>query len=254
MAFEFSRPWRAGTLVFLLVLGVATSAGSAGQMARAPREMGWIGLFSWRLIEWLENGNRLEQLCKEESEAANSRCRDAKLQPLPLVVPLHAGPTRNAASRGSLLVLATPLKGLRFFHVSTRGGSPREFVPDFTLEDWGYGPYYHQTYLERRGDWFLLPPDPVPAGTWINARDFGDEPHVLAVEAGRIYESPKGNILVLAVEADIVRATAEQDADMWCSAGEPPRRQPLPEWRIPKRSLYAPTGHLLLSLAYPKGC
>lgn len=126
-----------------------------------------MGLYNTNLIEWLENENRLTTLCNEHSGQAYEldRCRAEKLLPRPYLVPLRAGPKASAKSAGFLLLLAAPGKGMRFFYVSPSGGIAREFEPDLTMQDWGYGPYFHQTYLDRRGDWFLLPEDPVPAGT-----------------------------------------------------------------------------------------
>jgi hypothetical protein len=153
---------------------------------------------------------------------------------------------------GSLLLLATPGQKLQFFYVGPTGGLPLEFAPDLNMQDWGYGPYFHQTYLERRADWFLLPEGPFPPNTWFNARDLGDEPHVL--EADGIVDSPKGSLVILAVERDVIRARPEQPADMWCEVGSPPPLLPWTEIRIPRRDLYSRTGHLLISPAYMKGC
>ena len=168
------------------------------------------------------------------------------------MVPLHAAPNASAPSRGSLLLIAAPGKGLRFFYVPVSGGAPREFQPDLTLHDWGYGPYFHQTYLEQRGTWFLLPQDPLPAGTWLNARDLDEEPHVLSLSG--IVDSPRGRVVILAIDGDLVRARAEQPADMWCEDGNPPALKPSTELRISKRDLYSRTGHLLVSPSYMKGC
>ena len=148
---------------------------AAAQLPRAPADLAWIGLYNNQLIEWLENENRLGDLCAEFLGRADARerCRAEKLQPRPYIVVLRSGPAASAASNGSLSLVATPGKGLQFFYVPTNGGAPREFAPDLNLQDWGYGPYYHETFLERRGDWFLLPEDPFPAGTWLNASELG---------------------------------------------------------------------------------
>ena len=147
-----------------------------------------------------------------------------------------------------------------FSRIALAGGGARHGAavllcpraPDLNLQDWGYGPYYHETFLERRGDWFLLPEDPFPAGTWLNARDLGDEPHLLPVEG--IVTSPRGNLVVLAIDPETLRARPEQPADMWCDSGAPPPLQPWSELRIPRADLYTRTGHLLIAPAHMKGC
>jgi hypothetical protein len=196
-----------------LVLSAAAFNASA-QLARVPAEMGWVGLYSDRLIEWLENENRLAELCQPLAGklAEHERCKAEKLQSRRFVVTLRRAPDASASAAGSLVLLATPGNGLRFFYMPTPNEAPREFDPDLNLKDWGYGPYFHQTYLERRGSWFLLPQDPFPAGTWINARDLDGEPHVL--EAEGIVTSPMGSLVILAVEADFLRARHEQPGDM----------------------------------------
>ena len=129
-----------------------------------------------------------------------------------------------------------------------------EFEPDLNLKDWGYGPYFHQTFLAREGDWFQLPEQPFPAGTWFNARDLGDAPHTLTIEVGHILDSPEGSIVILGTDREGLSARPEQPADMWCEAGVSPPLKPWQAIRIPWKALYTPTGHLRLSPAYWKGC
>jgi hypothetical protein len=238
-----------GALSVLITLSVG-----AAQRGAESSEMGWVGLYSTALIEWLENENRLDSFCAEffGNADARDRCRADKLLPRPLVVPLRAGPTLSSKPSGFILLLATPGKGLRFFYVPSIGGSPREFEPDLNMQDWGYGPYFHQTYVERRGDWFLLPADPFPVPTWFNARDLDSEAHTLGV--GGIVEGPEGSLVILGVERNVVRARPEQPADMWCESDAPPPLKPWLELRIPRRDLYGPTGHLRISPKYMKGC
>ena len=244
---------KATHLVVAICLLAPSIVDAGGQQALPTAAPGWVGLYNDGLIEWLENENRLDEICDQFNGQAKEldRCRAEKLEPRSFVVPLYADATR-AVSRGALLVVAIPGKGLRFFYARPEGGESIAFDPDLNLQDWGYGPYFHQTYLDRHGDWFLLPQEPFPAVTWMNARDFGEEAHVL--EVGGIVESPHGMIVILAIEPDAVRARPEQPADMWCEAGDPPPLEPWQELRIPMRSLYSPTGHLLLSPAYMKGC
>ena len=236
---------------FLLL---AASGLPAAQLSRAPADLAWIGLYSNALIEWLENENSLDQLCVETPGNVDERvrCRTEKLQPKPFIVVLRTAPNASSVSPGSLLLIAVPGRGLQFFYVPAGAGAPRKFSPDLNLDDWGYGPYYHQTFLDRRGDWFLLPEDPFPAGTWLNARDLDDELHILPVEG--IVSSARGNLVVLGIDRDTLRARPEQPSDIWCESGTPPPLQPWSEIRLPRVDLYSRTGHLLVRPAHMKGC
>ena len=69
---------RRGYLIALLLSCVSVHARQA-----APQELGWVGLFSPALVEWLENENQLETLCaafKKDSDDWQ-QCRREKLAP-----------------------------------------------------------------------------------------------------------------------------------------------------------------------------
>ena len=123
-------PWANGrALAALLSVTLAVSFSEASQF-RVPAEMGWVGLYNDALIQWLENENRLDDLCAAFKEYERDRCRDEKLRPQPFVIPLHSAPSSHSKSAGSLLLLAAPGKGLRFFFVEPDGGRPLVFEPD----------------------------------------------------------------------------------------------------------------------------
>ena len=240
------------SLCIVVVIALEASVTYASQGNRVPTEIGWVGLYNDTLIEWLENENRIDELCGALRGDDRDRCGEQKLRPQPFIIPLHTAPNGAGRSAGTLLLLATPGKGMRWFYAPPGGGEPREFEADLALQDWGYGPYYHQTYLERRGSWFLLPSDPFPEPTWFNAADLGDGPQVLSVP--EIVNAPQGSLVILAIERNIIRAREEQPSDMWCKNGEPPPLRPWVELRIPRSELYDRRGHLLISPAHPKGC
>ena len=229
---------------------------TAAQQVGNPVQIGWLGLFNDSLDDWLENENRLQALCAglgNESEAW-SRCRAEKLAPRIRLIRLWHGPSEQSRLAGSLLLLATPGQGLRSFFVPTRGGAGTEFRPDLYDADWGYGPYFHETFLERRETWFRLPEVPFPKGTWINAVELGGNPHLEGVEADEIVSSPFGDLVILGVGNAVLRARLEQEGDMSCDGGKPEPLLPWKELRIPVRDLYSPTGHLLIHKKYTRGC
>lgn len=241
----------AATLLALSAAGVP--APTAQGLPDAP---GWLPLFSREQADWLYNEARLDQLCPSERAQEQPDCRGEMLEPRPLLVPLRATPDAGAPAIGQLVILSVPGRGLSASFVSAAESTARTFTPDLFLRDWGYGPpYFHQTYLERRGDWFRLPADPFPAGTWINARDLGRSIEPLQVETGAIYTLSRGSIVVLGVDADGIRARPEQPADMWCDGERPvPPLEPFTEMRIPVADLLSETGHLVLAPKYMKGC
>jgi hypothetical protein len=234
----------------------AMRAPAAQGQATLSVETGWLGLFTQDLVEWLENANQLERLCTgfPTDSADWSKCRAQKLAPKIFVVPLWAGPSEKAAAAGLLLVTAVPGEGLRSWFVSSEGGTATEFQPDLFDRDWGYGPYFHQTFVERRGAWFRLAEEPFLKGTWINAARLGDQPNLQLLESEQIVSSPFGDLFVLGIERDVLRARPEQEADMWCKAGNPPPLAPWRELRIPIRDLYTPNGHLVVHKKYIRGC
>jgi hypothetical protein len=238
------------------VVGVLVCVRVSMPAAQQPApEIGWLGLFNGSLVEWLENENRLQELCAKASDpSAEQRCRDEQLAPKVHMVRLWAGPSEQAAPAGSLVLIAVPGKGLRAIFAPPRGGAGTDFQPDLFDADWGYGPHFHQTFLERRGTWFRLPEEPFPSGTWLNAADLGGEPDVRLLEPEQIVSSPFGDLFVLGIAAGVLRARLEQDSDMWCEPGTPPPLQPWKEMRIPVRDLYTPTGHLRVRTKYTRGC
>lgn len=242
-------------LLILAVIGLLVPSFPALAQTPVPREIGWVGLFNRQLLVWLENANRIDELCTPAGDVyVSPDCRAEKLRPRPLLVPLRNAPDDGADEVGQLMLIAVPGQSLTSYYLDADDDSAMSFTPDLYLADWGYGPYHHQTYLEQRGDWFLLPEDPFPPGTWLNARALGGEPSVATLEIGTVYRSPRGMVVILGVEGDVVRARAEQRADMWCEAGDPPAFEPVTELRIPRRELYSANGHLLIAPAYMKGC
>lgn len=237
----------------LVVLAIAGA--SASQAVAAP-DIAWLGLFNAPLIEWLENENQLETLCSKftKDSADWQKCRKDKLAPQVRLIRLWLGPSGQAALAGSLRLVATPGKGLQAFFVPPAGGAGMEFRPDLYDVDWGYGPFFHMTVLERRAAWFRLPEQPFPANTWINALDLGDDPHVRTLDAGEIVRSPHGDLFVIGFENGVLRARPEQPPDKWCDTAKPPPLKPWKELRIPFRDVYSPTGHLLLHIKYTRGC
>jgi hypothetical protein len=199
--------------------------------------IGWVGLYSDAMIAWLENGNA-----------------GGPTVPRWFRFVLRSAPNESAPAAGTLAVIADPKAGLRALFEPAGGGVPVEFTPDVFDTDWGYGPYFHQTYRSQRGSWFELPPGPFPRSVWINTRDLHDQPRLLALTAGDIVTGPLGDALVIRIDADAILIRPEQAADMWCRPEPPPPLQPLEPRRVPRAELYSRDGHLLMRPKYLRGC
>lgn len=243
----------------IVMFGICLLGFVSAALAQPPSvqgHIGWIGLYNEAMVEWLENENRLTTLCSHAAAHKEkwNACREVLMKPKRFVLQLRSAPQETATSEGTLVVLVTPGKPLRIFYQSGRGRRELEFVPDLFDSDWGYGPYFHQTFLERRGTWFLLPATPFPKPVWVDISQIANEPAVRLLQAGDIIKIPQGDVLVLDADRTIVRARQEQAADMWCQEGHAPPLQPSPEMRIPVETLYGPTGHLLVDIKYKRGC
>jgi hypothetical protein len=238
----------------ICVLGF-TSSGLA-EHPSGQREMGWVGLYNAALVDWLENENRLNERCSDAIAGSPKRrdCRDEMMKPKQYSIRLRSAPQDSATSEGALVIVATPGQGLRAYYRPVGGGPMAGFVPDLFDADWGYGPYFHQTFLERQGTWFLLPAVPLPRPAWIDASEFTNEADVRGLTIGDVIKTPRGDLVVLGLERGVLRARPEQDADMWCKEGDPPPLKPSMEIRIPVEELYAATGHLLVGIKYMRGC
>lgn len=250
-------------IVYALVLFAAIPAGfrsAAAQSAESlPRELAWIGLFNDELLGWLENENRLDELCTAERWTAGwHECRADRMEPRVAVIPMRSGPSADASHLGEIIVVALPGKGLRAF--ASAGRLAEQFTPDLYDSDWGYGPYFHQTILGCHGTWCRVPVPGIGAA-WINSQDWTDiAPSAWegrmkrTVSAEDIITTSRGDMVVLGVENDVLRARPEQESDMWCQGGEPPALDAWYEIRIPFDQLFDSQGHLLIKYKYTRGC
>jgi len=230
-------------VVFLIVCALPVRAQSVFR--------GWVALYGEDQLAWLSNEYRLDALCPEPSTA--ERCRAEMMEPSISAYELRTTPDERAESLGVLTVVATPSEALE---ATWRGMGSEEsspFEPDLYLADWGYGPYFHQTFRERRGAWFLLPPGPWPAEAWLRRETESDD-DVLAVFPEEIVEMDGDGWVVVASEAEALTMRPEQEGDMWCQAEEPPAIRPVEPTRFPRERLLDERGHLKVRPKYMKGC
>lgn len=239
------------------VIKAPDSLPPAVQAANYDNDIGWMGMFNSNLVGWLENENRLGELCHASADSlADANCRAQKLAPDSFSVQLHSGPAKTAPVAGSLLMIATPGKGLSAFFVPPDNRAAQPITPDLFDRDWGYGPpYFHISIVERNGQWVRLAEDPIPGGSWVNMDDISTAPITESIEQGNILTTPYGDLFVLRIDDGAVIGRPEQAVDMWCGNGPPPPpRMDSTEVRVESDSLFTHTGHLRVKFKYTRGC
>src|SRR5437879_3172530 len=93
-----------------------TVAAAAQRPDMLARELAWVGLFNRELVKWLENENRLKQLCTSpEGSEEWYACQSGKLALKLRVIPVWSAPQSGVRRLGEIVVLALPGKGLKAF-------------------------------------------------------------------------------------------------------------------------------------------
>lgn len=254
--------WRTAICALAALNPCLAAAPAAMQPPPTPtQELTWVGLFNGELVDWLENDNRLKELCTaREGSSEWQECQAAAREPKLTVIPVRSEPQGDARRLGEIVILALPGRGLKA--LASSGGMGAPFTPDLFDPDWGYGPWFHQSVLERRGSWFRVPVPAIGAG-WINAEDWGERDRfpsdgagvsTKAIQAGDIVTTPRGDMVVLGGESGVLRVRPEQGPDMWCDGGDPPPLAPWQEIRIPLEQLRDSRGHLLIRYKHTRGC
>lgn len=156
---------RRQTFACAVIAGLASGSFTVGAQPRGDETVGWVAMFSDAQVSWLENDNAMKQLCAahELQSTAWYACEQAFLAAKTHVVRLQRAPSPQAAPAGDLIIVALPGKGLQAFYATQPGGPGVAIAPDLNDSDWGYGPYFHATVVERRGTWVRLPENPFPA-------------------------------------------------------------------------------------------
>jgi hypothetical protein len=231
-----------------LVLGALWAPGVRSQEGFRA----WVGLYDPGQLGWLENENRLRDLCTDSSTFA--RCYSENLAPLVSLYSLHAEPDSSSRLIGDLIVVAVPGRGLSAHFRAAGSQQAVRFTPDLFLQDWGYGPYFHQTISGQSGNWFRLPQVPWGEEVWLYRESESELSSVLVVRAGEIVENDGSSWYVIAAETDALLVRAEQPADLWCEEGDPPALTPTEPTRLSREALLDADGHLAIRLKYLKGC
>lgn len=212
------------------------------------RQIAWIGLFTHELAGWLETAGEAAQ-----GDARSRQRVDDWEHERVLDLPVFEGPSEQSAKLGVIRTHFKPLEPAWTCFLPANGTEEIPFVPDIYEPGWAYSPYCHQTILERRGDWFLLPEVPLPKPGWISAASYPERAPITLLEPGGIYTFSEESIVILDILDDGVLVRPEQDCDMWCSSNPPPM-QPFEPRKLTRKDLSDANGHLLLKKKYTRGC
>jgi hypothetical protein len=226
--------------------------GWLGAPVAAQEFPAWVGLYEPSQLRWLENENRITELCRDTAEL--DACYAEMLGPRLHGFDLFTEPDASSDRVGALIVVATPGRGLSAHFRPAESDEPVSVRPDVFLQDWGYGPYFHQTFLERRGDWYRLPPGAWPRAVWLRHRPEVGDALVVSVVAGDIIEMDESGWYVVEAEAEALLLRPEQAGDVWCEEGDPPPVVPVEPVRRSRSELRDSLGHLSFSPKYMKGC
>jgi hypothetical protein len=212
----------------------------------------WVGLHDPAHNGWLENENRIGELCGDPATLPD--CYLKHLAPLISVYPLHSRPDSSSRRMGDLVVAAVPGRGLSSYFRAAGERQAIPFTPDLFLQDWGYGIYFHQTFAEQTGNWFKLPFGPWAEEVWVQREWESENSTLILLQAGNILEMNGSSWFVVAAERDALILRPEQPADFWCEEGDPPPVTPVEKTRFTRQELLDPDGHLVFRLKYLKGC
>ena len=199
---------------------------------------------------------------------AVAECFSVVPTPTEWKLPLYESPAGNSRSAGVLIARVMPGKGMEFTY-RPAAGEDVKFEPDWVQPDWGYTFMMDQTVLDRKGDWFQLPPRPFPNAVWIQlpGRESAgvlNEGEVYTLSkiikarskgmAGTAEFSAGTNIVVVSIQEHALEIRKEEPFDMPCTDDERAvKRRKLPTYVVDAAAFYDRL-HLQLQPAYPKGC
>lgn len=200
---------------------------------------------------------------------AVAECFSVEPSPVEWTLPVYEGPSTTAASAGTIIVRVDA--GAMDFRYRSVSGREVPFTPDWVEPDWGYTFEMDLTVLERKGDWYQLPPRPFADAVWIQLprRELDEpevrlEPHAVYTLSKTIHgRRPDGRAVVFAAETNIfvvaVRDRAleirkEESFDSPCEDDRATPKRTLPTYVVNAEEFYDSDLHLQLREAYTRGC
>lgn len=203
-----------------------------------------VSLYNPDMIGWLENENKIEKLCPTKS----SKCYREMRYPKGEYISVYDAP--EGKQIGQLEITYTPGRGISASFLA--GQNAQTFKPTFFDPDGGYGPWFHGTLLDEAGSWKKIAL-PLIQGGWVNL-PYANIVDIKTEFAKSVYIYKEKSIKVLRLEPTQIVYRNEQDADMWCKAGQRPALKPHKEEFLPVTMLYDGNCNLQLKPAYTRGC
>ena len=199
-----------------------------------------------------------------------AECFSVAPAPVEWELPLYESPSVDGRRAGMLIARVIPGDGIDFTYRPLAGESSR-FQPDWVEPDWGYTFRMDHTVLDRKGDWYQLPPRPFPKAVWIPLP--GRKPSE-SLEAGSVYTLTKSirarskgsaratifgadsNVVIVSIGQHAVEIRKEESFEIPCSTEERPSKRPrtIQRYVVGPDAFYDGDLHLILEPAYPKGC
>ncbi len=228
-------------LMLFIVMPLAPAQAACSHEIATPLTL--LPLYAMAQVDRLENENRLDLLCPPNAKA----CRAVALAPSHDSIMVYGAPDGKPV--GELVITYTPGQGMAA--VMRHDGQETAYIPTVFDMDWGYGPWFHATVLDRRDGWYRIALPFVGAG-WVTLPDA--EVMELAADTGRVYRIGDSEVMILGMEGSDVVMRDAQPADMWCADGTPPALFAFDKVRVPVGSLYTDACGLMLRPAYLRGC
>ena len=220
----------------------------------ATQEIGWVGLWNEEMTKWAENENQINRLCpKSMSQDSNEKCRKNNLAEKSWTIEAYRSPGNTSEKVGEILITVKP--GSSFVaSFKDNAGTIRNFETDLYDQDWGYGPLFHQTLLDKKEDWIQIPIKSLDTPVWINPKDNIEYLDIITIAEGHVYLLDGESIVITKKEGDTLFFRKEQPSDMWCYEGNPPKLKASEIKRINVEQLYDSHKHLMLDIKYKRGC
>lgn len=240
-------------VILLGIVLLSFISNSAAEVTKFPL-IGWVGLWNEEMVEWAENENRIYNLCpKSMPRDSYKKCRRDNLAKKTWIIQAYKSPSNTSEKAGDIIISVKP--GDSFVSsFKNNKGTIRDFEPDLYDQDWGYGPFFHQTILERKGDWIKIPIKAFTTTVWINPRDSIKYLDIITVTEGIVYTLDSQSIVITKIKGYDVFFRIEHQSDMWCNTGSPPKLNESEVKIIHIQELYDTQKHLKLDIKYKRGC
>lgn len=201
-----------------------------------------VSLLKKTFLGWINNENRLNEMCPTRDEDCITNALLAKIDK----IPVYDHPYGKAIAH--LEVTYAPRQAITVALI--KEGKVFPFTPPIYDGDWGYGPWFHATLLDQNGVWKNIALPSIQNG-WVEL----PEAEILQLtDTENVYSLKDRHIVILKSNETSLIIRDEQPADMWCEGGTPPPLTPFKKQTVLINQVYDDQCNLLLSIPYTRGC